>query len=70
MFDAKWRHANGSQAQDVITLQSRNKTTNGVGLKRQDLNGTYKAVVDPAARTLQSGTASRYPAGEKWCARY
>jgi len=70
VFDAKWRHTNGSQAQDVITLQSWNKATNEVVLKRQNLNGTYKAVVNPAARTLQNGSASWYPAGEKWSARY
>ena len=69
-FDARWRHTNGSQAQDVITLQSWNKSTNEIVLKRQNLNGTYKAVVNPAARTLTNGTASWYPAGEKWSARY
>ncbi|NPV03534.1 MAG: hypothetical protein HPY67_02255 [Syntrophaceae bacterium] len=70
VFDAKWRHTNGSQAQDVITLQSWNKATNEVVLKRQNLNGTYKATVNPAARTLTNGSASWYPAGEKWSARY
>lgn len=69
-FDARWRHANGSQAQDVITLQSWNKTTNEVVLVRPSINGTYRAVVNPSARTLTNGTASWYPAGEKWSARY
>lgn len=69
-FDARWRHTNGSQAQDVITLQSWNKATNEVVLKRQNLNGTYKATVNPSARTLTNGTASWYPAGQKWSARY
>jgi len=69
-FDAKWRHTNGSQAQDVITLQSWNKTTNEVVLVRPSINGTYRAVVNPSARTLTNGTASWYPAGEKWSARY
>lgn len=69
-FDAKWRHTNGSQAQDVITLQSWNKATGEVVLKRQNLNGTYKAILNPSARTLTNGTASWYPAGEKWSARY
>lgn len=69
-FDARWRHTNGSQAQDVITLQSWNKTTNEVVLKRQNLNGTYRAKLNPSARTLTNGTASWYPAGEKWSARY
>jgi len=69
-FDAKWRHTNGSQAQDVITLQSWNKTTNEVVLLRPSINGTYRAVVNPSARTLTNGTASWYPAGEKWSARY
>ena len=69
-FDAGWRHTNGSQAQDVITLQSWNKTTNEVVLKRQNLNGTYKAKLNPSARTLTNGTATWYPAGETWSARY
>lgn len=69
-FDARWRHTNGSQAQDVITLQSWNKATNEVVLKRQSLNGTYRATLNPSARTLANGTASWYPAGEKWSARY
>jgi hypothetical protein len=69
-FDARWRHTNGSQAQDVITLQSWNKATNEVVLKRQNLNGTYRATLNPSARTLANGTASWYPAGEKWSARY
>jgi hypothetical protein len=69
-FDARWRHTNGSQAQDVITLQSWNKSTSEIVLKRQNLSGTYKATVNPAAKTLTNGTASWYPAGEKWSARY
>ena len=69
-FDARWRHTNGSQAQDVITLQSWNKSTNEVVLVRPSINGTYRAVVNPSARTLTNGTASWYPAGEKWIARY
>ena len=69
-FDARWRHTNGSQAQDVITLQSWNKATGEVVLKRQNLNGTYRATLNPSARTMTNGTASWYPAGEKWSARY
>jgi hypothetical protein len=69
-FDAKWRHTNGSQAQDVITLQSWNKATGEVVLARPSINGTYKATVNPSARTLTNGKASWYPAGEKWSARY
>ena len=69
-FDAKWRHTNGSQAQDVITLQSWNKATNEIVLQRPSINGTYRATVNPATRSITSGTASWYPAGEKWSARY
>jgi hypothetical protein len=69
-FDARWRHTNGSQAQDVITLQSWNRATNEVVLARPSINGTYRATVNPSARTLTNGTASWYPAGEKWSARY
>jgi hypothetical protein len=69
-FDARWRHTNGSQAQDVITLQSWNRATNEVVLVRPSINGTYRATVNPSARTLTNGKASWYPAGEKWSARY
>jgi hypothetical protein len=69
-FDARWRHTNGSQAQDVITLQSWSKTSNEIVLQRPSINGTYRATVNPSARTLTDGTASWYPAGEKWSARY
>ena len=69
-FDARWRNTNGSQAQDVITLLSWNKTTNEVVLQRPSINGTYRATVNPAARTITRGTATWYPAGEKWSARY
>ena len=69
-FDARWRHTNGSQAQDVITLQSWNKTTNEIVLQRPSIKGTYRAKVNPAARTITGGTATWYPAGEKWSARY
>ena len=70
VFDARWRHTNGSQAQDVITLQSWNRATNEVVLVRPSIKGTYRATVNPSARTLTNGTASWYPAGEKWSARF
>jgi len=69
-FDARWRHTNGSQAQDVITLQSWNKTTNEIVLQRPSINGTYRATVNPATRSITRGTATWYPAGEIWSARY
>jgi hypothetical protein len=69
-FDARWRHTNGSQAQDVITLLSWNRTTNEIVLQRPSINGTYKATVNPAARTITRGTATWYPAGQTWSARY
>lgn len=70
VFDARWRHTNGTTAQDVITLTSWNKTTNQVVLKRQGLNGTYQGRLDPSGRTITQGTASWYPAGQAWSARY
>jgi len=59
-FAARWRH----------TLQSWNRATNEVVLVRPSINGTYRATVNPSARTLTNGKASWYPAGEKWSARY
>jgi len=69
-FDARWRHTNGSQATDVITLQSWNKTTNEIVLQRPSINGTYRATLNPSARTITRGTATWYPAGQTWSARY
>jgi len=70
VFDARWRHTNGSRAQDVITLLSWNKSTNEVVLQRQKLSGAYRGKLNPSARTVTGGTASWYRPGETWSARY
>ncbi len=70
VFDAKWRHTNGSTAQDVITLQSWNKSTNEVVLQRQKLSGTYRGTLNPPSRIVTRGTASWYRPGDTWSARY
>jgi hypothetical protein len=69
-FDAKWRHTNGTTAQDVVTLQGFDLKTNRLIIKRQSINGTYTANVNTATRTISNGWASWYPAGETWSARY
>jgi hypothetical protein len=69
-FDAKWRHTNGTTAQDVITLQSWNKYDGKIILKRQSINGTYTGTVNTQTRKITQGTASWYKAGDTWSASY
>jgi hypothetical protein len=69
-FDAKWRHTNGTTAQDVITLQSWHKYAGTITLKRQSINGTYTGTVNTQTRKITQGTASWYQPGETWSASY
>lgn len=69
-FDAKWRHTNGTTAQDVIILQSWNKYDGKIILKRQAINGTYAGKIDTRNRKITGGTASWYKAGDTWSATY
>jgi hypothetical protein len=69
-FDAKWRHTNGTTAQDIITLQSWNKYDGKVVLKRQAINGTYTGTIDTRNRKITGGTASWYKPGDTWSATY
>ncbi len=65
-FDAQWKHTNGTTASDVLELKSWNN--NEVVFFRQSLNGQYKAIYNPATKTMTSGTATWYPAGAGWSA--
>jgi hypothetical protein len=67
-FDAVWRHTNGAGATGVVELRSWNRMTNEVTIYRQAMNGYYKAIYNPAGRTLINGTTTWYPAGQGWSA--
>ncbi len=68
VFDAVWRHTNGSSASGVVELKSWNQSTNEVIIYRQSMNGSYKAQYNPTSRTLTNGTTTWYPAGQIWSA--
>ncbi len=68
LFNAQWRHTNGTVVSDTITLAEWNKANNQVLLKRQGNSGTYRATYNPQSRTLSGGTTSWYPAGATWSA--
>ena len=67
LFDAQWRHTNGTTASDVLELKSWNNN-NEVVFSRQSLNGQYKATYNPSNRTLTYSTTTSYPAGAGWSA--
>ncbi len=66
LFNAMWRHTNGTVVNDTITLAEWNKANNQVLLVRHGVNGTYRATYNPSARSLSGGNASWYPAGASW----
>lgn len=67
IFDANWKHTNGTLATaDIVELKSWNKTTNEITLYRKSNAGTYKAFLDGAS--IVRGTTSWYPAGATWSA--
>lgn len=68
IFDAKWKHTNGSIASDVVELSSWTKSSNVVTIWRATMNGQYKATYNPTNKTLVNGTATWYPAGQTWSA--
>ena len=68
VFDAKWRHSNGTTAQDVITLVSWNKTTGKITLKRQ--MGEYSGTLNVQNRRITQGTTTWYARGQTWSASY
>jgi hypothetical protein len=67
-FDAKFKHTNGTSAQDVLTLKGWNAQGQLV-ISRPSLNGSYVAAVNTAAKTME-GTATWYTPGARWSARY
>jgi hypothetical protein len=68
IYDASWRHTNGTVVTGVIRLFAWNKATGGVIFTRDDNNGNYRATLDASRQKLQQGTASWYPAGQGWSA--
>lgn len=67
VFDASWKHTNGTVVKGVVTLVSWNKRTQEVVLDRPGV-GTYRATLQPATGTLVQGRTSWYPAGATWSA--
>ncbi len=68
-FDARWTGPNGMIATDTMTLRGWDKATNRIVISRQNNNGTYWGVVNPANWTIGSGGTSWYPAGATWSAQ-
>ena len=68
IYDASWRHTNGTVVTGVIHLSSWYKATGVVTFTREDNHGTYRANLDASHQKLQQGTASWYPAGQGWSA--
>jgi hypothetical protein len=70
VFDARWTGPNGVGATDTITLKSWGLRSNKVVLARTKNQGTYTGTVSPEAGQVTGGTASWYPAGAEWSARF
>ncbi len=68
IYDASWKHANGTVVTDIVRMASWNKTTGEVTFTRDGNNGTYRAFLDASKQNLQRGTTSWYPAGLGWSA--
>ena len=70
VFDARWTGPKGVVATDTITLKSWGLRSNKVVLARTKNQGTYTGTVSPEAGQVTGGTASWYPAGATWSARF
>lgn len=68
VFDAKWRHTNGSTAADVLELAGWDRSTNTVTIIRKSMNGYYKATYNPGNKSLTNGTTTWYTSGNTWSA--
>jgi hypothetical protein len=68
IYDASWKHSNGTVVTDVVRMASWNKTTGEVTFTRDGNHGTYRAFLDASKLNLQRGTTSWYPAGLGWSA--
>jgi hypothetical protein len=68
IYDASWKHSNGTVVTDVVRMASWRKITGEVTFTRDGNQGTYKAFLDSTKKYLQRGTTSWYPAGLGWSA--
>ena len=68
VYDASWKHANGTVVTDIVRMASWNKATGEVTFTRDGNQGTYRAFLDATRQNLQRGTTSWYPAGLGWSA--
>jgi hypothetical protein len=69
IYDATWKHTNGTVVTDVIHVQSWNAATKQITFYRLGNRGRYSGVIDLYRGVLQNGTASWYPAGMTWSAK-
>ena len=68
IYDASWKHTNGTVVTDIVRMASWNKSSGEVTFTRDGNNGTYRAYLDASKLNLQRGTTSWYPAGLGWSA--
>ena len=64
IYDATWKHVNGTVVKDVIYVQTWNKTTRQITFYRVGNRGRYYGLLKNDQ--VQGGTASWYPAGATW----
>jgi len=69
IYDATWKHTNGTVVTDVIHVQSWNSSTKQITFYRVGNGGKYSGVIDLNRLVLENGTASWYPAGVTWSAK-
>ncbi len=69
IYDATWKHTNGTVVTDVLHVQTWNSTTKRITFYRLGNRGTYAGVIDLWRGVLENGTASWYPAGMTWSAK-
>lgn len=69
VYDATWKHTNGTVVNDVIRVMSWDYGTKKVAFFRDGNCGRYYGVIDLNRGLLQNGTTSWYPAGATWSAR-
>lgn len=69
IYDATWKHTNGTVVTDVLYVQTWNSATKRITFYRLGNRGTYAGVIDLYRGILENGTASWYPAGMTWSAK-
>lgn len=64
VYDATWKHLNGTVVKDVIYVQAWNGSTRQLTFYRVGNRGRYQGVLKNDQ--VQGGSASWYPAGNSW----